>query len=140
MLVKFFFELVLFVFLFDLNIFNTFDALSLYSEHLVFVSADEIFNVDFFFLQFFSFNLQFLQIFFDIIGLLCFLLNNFIATGNSSSKIIDITLIHFTLSEMVILGVDMLIEILKQHLDYETCTVILLLSGSSYGSINILRT
>ena len=131
LLVKFFFELILLIFLFDLNIFNTLHALPFYSEHFIFVPADEIFNIDFFFLQFFGFNLQFLQIFFDIICLLCFLFDNFIAAGNSGSKIIDIAFIHFAFSEVIVLGIDMLIEVLEQHLDYETCTVILLLSGSS---------
>jgi hypothetical protein len=72
--------------------------------------------------------------------LLCFLFDDFIATGNASREIIDIALAHFALALMVLLTLEMLCEIIEQHLCYIESTVILLFKGYNSGSIKILST
>jgi len=72
--------------------------------------------------------------------LLSFLLDHFAATGDSGDKVVNIAFVHFALALMVFLALQVLCQIIEEHLIYNWFTVILLLSGSSSGSMSIFRT
>ena len=72
--------------------------------------------------------------------MLGFLLDDFVATGDAGGEVVDITLAHFALALMIFLALQVLGEIIEEHLDEVKSTVILLLRGSSSGSMSILST
>lgn len=123
-----------------LDFLESLDAILFDDVHLQFVPIDQILDIGFFLLQFFSLQLQLLEVFLDIIGLLRFLFDDLVAAGDAGGEVIDVALAHLAFSLVVLLALEVLCEVVEQHLSEGGFTVILLLRGYSSGSMRILRT
>jgi hypothetical protein len=140
LLIQFLFEFILLVFLFDLNFLQSLDSIFFYDIHLQAMAADGVLHVHFSLLELLGLLLQLLQIFLDVVRLLGLLLDDFGATRDPGCEIVDIALVHFTFPLVVLLGLQMFGQVVKQHLRRTTSTVILLFRGYNSGSIKIFST
>ena len=89
----------------------------------------KILHVNFFPLEFLSLQLQFLEIFLNIVALLCLFLDDLAAAGDASGEVINVALVHLALALVILLALEVFCEIIEEHLDRGRCTVILLLRG-----------